>query len=264
MSYNGTKQQSDRKKYRIWVGVYSHGESHSAYVCGTRRGGDNRLEMLSRVRRSRIRVVRSTDTHFLSWRVLFTCDPFYFLIYFARLRFSNFSAKDGCFDIMHFGHANALRQARETGDTLIVGVHSDEDITKHKGPPIMTLEERVSAVEGCRWVDETVPNAPYTTSIEVMKQYGCDFCVHGNDITTLCDGADCYAEVKKAGLYREVRRTQGVSTTELVGRMLTLNRGHLQHLNSSDDPSSTERFFLVIYPLLGVYRSSLSPPLIFS
>jgi ethanolamine-phosphate cytidylyltransferase len=39
---------------------------------------------------------------------------------------------DGCFDMVHFGHANALRQAKKLGTKLIVGVHSDEEIAKHK------------------------------------------------------------------------------------------------------------------------------------
>lgn len=49
---------------------------------------------------------------------------------------------DGCFDIMHFGHANALRQAKQLGDCLIVGVHSDKDVELHKGIPVMNEEER--------------------------------------------------------------------------------------------------------------------------
>ena len=49
---------------------------------------------------------------------------------------------DGCFDMMHYGHANALRQAKLEGDFLVVGVHSDADITKHKGPPVMNEAER--------------------------------------------------------------------------------------------------------------------------
>ena len=40
---------------------------------------------------------------------------------------------DGCYDIMHFGHANQLRQAKAMGDYLIVGVHNDSDIKHHKG-----------------------------------------------------------------------------------------------------------------------------------
>lgn len=35
---------------------------------------------------------------------------------------------DGCFDLMHYGHANALRQAKALGDELVVGVVSDEEI----------------------------------------------------------------------------------------------------------------------------------------
>lgn len=49
---------------------------------------------------------------------------------------------DGCFDLMHYGHANALRQAKDLGDQLIVGVVSDEDIIANKGPPVLSMEER--------------------------------------------------------------------------------------------------------------------------
>lgn len=40
------------------------------------------------------------------------------------------------------GHAGAMVQARQLGDELYVGVHSDEDILANKGPTVMTLEER--------------------------------------------------------------------------------------------------------------------------
>lgn len=43
---------------------------------------------------------------------------------------------------MHYGHANALRQARAMGDYLVVGVHSDAEIEKHKGPTVMKEQER--------------------------------------------------------------------------------------------------------------------------
>ena len=44
--------------------------------------------------------------------------------------------------MVHFGHANSLRQAKAMGDYLVVGVHNDEEITAHKGPPVFTEEER--------------------------------------------------------------------------------------------------------------------------
>jgi cytidyltransferase-like protein len=40
---------------------------------------------------------------------------------------------DGCFDIMHSGHYNVLRQARQLGDVLIAGVHSNKEIIRNKG-----------------------------------------------------------------------------------------------------------------------------------
>lgn len=51
---------------------------------------------------------------------------------------------DGCFDLMHYGHANALRQAKALGDELVVGVVSDEEIIANKGPPVLPMEERYS------------------------------------------------------------------------------------------------------------------------
>lgn len=58
----------------------------------------------------------------------------WFLIEIVRFHFS--------YDMVHFGHANSLRQAKALGDKLIVGVHTDEEIKKHKGPPVFTQEER--------------------------------------------------------------------------------------------------------------------------
>lgn len=49
---------------------------------------------------------------------------------------------DGCFDLMHYGHANALRQAKALGDELVVGLVSDEEIVANKGPPVLSMDER--------------------------------------------------------------------------------------------------------------------------
>ncbi|XP_058417876.1 ethanolamine-phosphate cytidylyltransferase isoform X6 [Diceros bicornis minor] len=144
---------------------------------------------------------------------------------------------DGCYDMVHYGHSNQLRQARAMGDYLIVGVHTDEEISKHKGPPVFTQEERYRMVQAIKWVDEVVPAAPYVTTLETLDKYSCDFCVHGNDITLTVDGRDTYEEVKQAGRYRECKRTQGVSTTDLVGRMLLVTKAH----HSSQEMSSEYR-----------------------
>lgn len=132
---------------------------------------------------------------------------------------------DGCYDMVHFGHANQLRQTKAMGDYLVVGVHSDAEIIKHKGPPVFSQEERYKIVKAIKWVDEVVEDAPYNTTLETLDKHDCDFCVHGSDITVDSDGLDCYRFVKAAGRYKECQRTIGVSTTDLVDRMLEATGG---------------------------------------
>uniref|UniRef100_A0A453FXZ5 ethanolamine-phosphate cytidylyltransferase n=3 Tax=Aegilops tauschii TaxID=37682 RepID=A0A453FXZ5_AEGTS len=131
---------------------------------------------------------------------------------------------DGCFDLMHYGHANALRQAKLLGDQLVVGVVSDEEIVVNKGPPVLSMEERLTLVSGLKWVDEVIPNAPYEITEEFMNtlfsKYNIDYIIHGDDPCLLPDGTDAYALAKKAGRYKQIRRTEGVSSTDIVGRIL--------------------------------------------
>ena len=49
---------------------------------------------------------------------------------------------DGCFDIMHSGHYNCIRQCKAICDVLVVGVHSDQEISENKAIPVMTEPER--------------------------------------------------------------------------------------------------------------------------
>ncbi|EEP80818.1 hypothetical protein UREG_05660 [Uncinocarpus reesii 1704] len=119
-----------------------------------------------------------------------------------------------------------MLQARRLGRELLVGVHSDEEILENKGPTVMTLAERVAAVDACRWASKSIPHAPYVTSLPWISHYGCYYVVHGDDITSDSDGNDCYRFVKAAGRFLVVKRTPGISTTDLVGRMLLCTRGH--------------------------------------
>ncbi|RDW61100.1 phosphoethanolamine cytidylyltransferase-like protein [Coleophoma cylindrospora] len=133
---------------------------------------------------------------------------------------------DGCWDFFHHGHAGAMLQARQLGDELFVGIHSDESILENKGPTVMTLEERIAAVDACRWVTKSVPYAPYVTSLPWISHFGCKDVVHGDDITSDSSGEDCYRFVKAAGRFKVVKRTPSISTTDLVGRMLLCTRTH--------------------------------------
>lgn len=92
------------------------------------------------------------------------------------------------------------------------------------GPNVAVIS--VAAVDACRWATQSVPHAPYVTYLPWVSHYGCKYVVHGDDITSDSDGNDCYRFVKAAGRFRVVKRTPGISTTDLVGRMLLCTRNH--------------------------------------
>lgn len=137
-----------------------------------------------------------------------------------------------------------MLQARQLGSELVVGIHSDESILENKGPTVMNLQERIAAVDACRWVTESVPYAPYVTSLPWISHYGCKYVVHGDDITSDSSGEDCYRFVKAAGRFKVVKRTPMISTTDLVGRMLLCTRVHfiknLPKLLSGEEGSGSE------------------------
>ena len=102
----------------------------------------------------------------------------------------------------------------------------------------------VAAVDACRWATKPVPHAPYVTQLSWITHYGCQYVVHGDDITSDSNGEDCYRFVKEAGRFKVVKRTPGISTTDLVGRMLLCTRTHfirnLEDVLSGKEGSGSE------------------------
>jgi ethanolamine-phosphate cytidylyltransferase len=160
---------------------------------------------------------------------------------------------DGAFDLLHYGHMNAFRLGRSLGTQLVVGVNSDESITECKGIPLMNDQERLTMVSACKFVDEVVPGVPYIMNREyldyVIEKYNIDYVVHGDD-PCIVDGKDVYATAKQAGKFRTIPRTEGVSTTDIVGRMLLMTKEH--HYQGNVEPSDE---------VSGVTTSTIGPPL---
>lgn len=127
---------------------------------------------------------------------------------------------NGCYDVFHFGHANFIRQAKMMGDYMIAGVHGDADIMQNKGKPVMDQVERARMISAVRWVDEIQENVPYGNILNTLNDYNCNFCVHGDDIARDANGNDIYQECKDTNRFRECKRTEGISTTELIDRIL--------------------------------------------
>lgn len=147
---------------------------------------------------------------------------------------------DGCFDLMHYGHANALRQAKALGDELVVGLVNDEEILATKGPPVLTMAERLALVSGLKWVDEVITDAPYAITEQFLHrlfhEYKIDYVIHGDDPCLLPDGTDAYAAAKKAGRYKQIKRTEGVSSTDIVGRIMS----SLKDQKTCEDQNGTD------------------------
>ena len=126
-------------------------------------------------------------------------------------------------DLFHYGHVNFLKQASEIGDYLIAGIHSDETVQNYKRSPIMTMEERISVVASCRYVDEVIPNAPLIIDLKWIKKHNIHLVVHGDDFSEDLLQL-CYKIPIEMGIFKKVPYTPGISTTDITNRLKnTLN-----------------------------------------
>ncbi len=121
-------------------------------------------------------------------------------------------------DLFHYGHVNFLKQAKSRGDFLLVGIHADETVESYKRTPILTMEERIASVSGCRYVDEVVPNAPLEITREWIEKNQIELIIHGDDVAP--EVRDTWYKVPiEMGIYQSVGYTEGISTTELIARI---------------------------------------------
>ena len=121
-------------------------------------------------------------------------------------------------DLFHYGHVEFLEKARALGDYLIVGVHGDNDAEINKRKPILTMEERVACVVGCRYADEVLPNAPWIIDRAWIDLHKIDLVAHGDDYTP-----EKFAYIFKApiemGIFCTVSYSPAISTTEIIRRI---------------------------------------------
>jgi rfaE bifunctional protein nucleotidyltransferase chain/domain len=92
---------------------------------------------------------------------------------------------NGCFDLLHAGHVKYLEQARQLGDTLIVGLNSDASVKRIKGQdrPINNQTDRaivLAALEAVNWVIIFEEDTPYN----LIKAIQPDILVKGGDWNT--------------------------------------------------------------------------------
>lgn len=115
----------------------------------------------------------------------------------------------GTFDILHVGHVNLLRRARELGDRLVVGLSTDGfSQGKHKSP-FLNYDNRKAVLEAIRWVDEVFPEENWEQKVDDIRRYRADIFVMGHDWEGKFDFLSEHCAV------HYLSRTDDISTSEI-------------------------------------------------
>jgi cytidyltransferase-like protein len=78
-------------------------------------------------------------------------------------------------DLLHYGHINFIKKIHDyknEGDELYVGIHNDETVEEYKRKPILTMDERIKALESCKYIDKIIPDAPLKITDDYLKLHG--------------------------------------------------------------------------------------------
>jgi glycerol-3-phosphate cytidylyltransferase len=117
----------------------------------------------------------------------------------------------GTYDLLHVGHINLLRRARELGDYLIVVLSSDEFNAIKNKKAYHNYSDRKIILEAIKYVDEVIPEYTWEQKIQDVVDNDVDVFVMGNDWEGKFDFLKDYCEV----VY--LPRTEGISTTKIKG-----------------------------------------------
>lgn len=126
---------------------------------------------------------------------------------------------NGCFDILHIGHTRYLKEARNLGDFLIVGLNSDSSVRRLKGPerPINSQENRLEMLESLRAVDLVIifdEDTPH----ELIKELLPDILVKGGDwaVDQIVGAKEV---IENGGEVKSLSFHSGNSTTNIIDKI---------------------------------------------
>lgn len=88
----------------------------------------------------------------------------------------------GTFDLLHYGHINILRRAKELGDYLIVALSTDEfNWNEKRKKCYFTYEQRKQLLEAIRYVDLVIPEENWEQKVNDVREFRVDTFVIGDD-----------------------------------------------------------------------------------
>lgn len=115
----------------------------------------------------------------------------------------------GTFDLLHVGHINILRRAKEMGDYLIVAISSDEFNELKGKKAYYSFEDRKEILEAIKYVDKVIPEHNWEQKSKDVQEYNVDQFVMGHDWEGKFDFLSEFCEVTY------LPRTDGISTTKI-------------------------------------------------
>ncbi|RXK18801.1 glycerol-3-phosphate cytidylyltransferase [Macrococcus sp. DPC7161] len=115
----------------------------------------------------------------------------------------------GTYDLLHYGHIELLRRAREMGDYLIVALSTDEFNKLKNKKSYYDYEQRKMMLESVRYVDLVIPENNWEQKKTDIGKYEIDTFVMGHDWEGEFDFLKDQCEV----VY--INRTEGISTTQI-------------------------------------------------
>ena len=136
-----------------------------------------------------------------------------------RIVFTN-----GCFDILHIGHARYLYEARSLGDHLIVAVNGDKSVRSIKGPgrPVMSQDERAEMLAALGCVDSVII-FDEETPLKAIKFLMPDILVKGGDWKPEdIVGSDVVTAA--GGEVKSIPFVEGASTTGIIEKIESKNQ----------------------------------------
>jgi D-glycero-beta-D-manno-heptose 1-phosphate adenylyltransferase len=131
---------------------------------------------------------------------------------------------NGCFDILHYGHAKYLEQAKAKADVLVVAVNSDSSVKslKGKGRPVVGQKSRAKMLAALESVDYVVI-FPEETPGELIKFLKPDVLVKGGDWEQdRIVGADFVKS--RGGRVYSIKFIKGFSTTNILRKIAKTSR----------------------------------------
>ena len=121
----------------------------------------------------------------------------------------------GTFDLLHYGHINLLRRAKELGDYLIVGLSTDEFNAIKGKQSFFPYRERKILLESIKYVDEVIPEDNWGQKIIDVRNHKIDVFVMGDDWKGKFD-----EELKGTGVtVVYLPRTPEISTTQIKKKL---------------------------------------------